>query len=109
VVEKESRCQEDVTAGTLSLAGDGRWLLETTTRETCGDRTEEDRDRDDGMYRKQGASLQFLDDDGRENDDRDWGIGAELDIDELQSGTLADDGTLTVQLADGETTLLFRR
>src|SRR4029450_11936704 len=38
-VEKEWRCREDVTAGTLTLSGDGQWLLETVTREVCGDRT----------------------------------------------------------------------
>jgi hypothetical protein len=107
-VEKEGRCQEDVTAGTLSLRQDGRWLLETATREVCGDRTEEDHDTDDGSYTTQGQTLRFLDDDGQENDDRGWGIGTDIDLDELETGTLASDGTLTVKLADG-TALLFRR
>ena len=39
-VEKEWRCREDVTAGTLRLREDGLWRLETLVRETCGDRTE---------------------------------------------------------------------
>ena len=107
-VEKEWRCQEDVTAGTLSLRQDGRWLLETTTREVCGDRIEEDHDTDDGTYTTQGQTLHFLDDDAQENSDRGWGIGTDIDLDELRTGTLASDGTLTVKLADG-TALLFRR
>ena len=108
-VEKEWRCREDVTAGSLTLSEDGRWLLETTTRQVCGDRTEEDRDDDDGTYRTEGGTIHFLDDDGRENTDRGWGIGTEIDLDELRAGTIADDGTLRVQLADGRTTLVFRR
>jgi hypothetical protein len=107
-VEKEWRCQEDVIAGRLSLRQDGRWLLETTTREVCGERIEEDHDTDDGTYTTQGQTLRFLDDDGRENNDRGWGIGTDIDLDELKTGTLASDGTLTVKLADG-TPLLFRR
>jgi hypothetical protein len=107
-VEKEWRCHEDVTAGALSLRQDGRWLLETTTREVCGDRVDEDHDTDDGTYATQGQALRFLDDDGRENNDRGWGIGTDIDLDELRTGTLASDGTLTVKLADG-TPLLFRR
>jgi hypothetical protein len=74
----------------------------------CGDRTEEDPDDEDGTWKAQGNTLRFYDDDGRENaDDRDR--HDDDDLDDLTSGTLRDDGTLTVQLADDETTLLFRR
>jgi hypothetical protein len=107
-IEKEWRCQEDVTGGTLSLRQDRRWLLETTTREVCGDRIEEDHDTDQGTYTTEGETLRFLDDDGRENNDRGWDVGTDIDIDELKTGTLASDGTLTVKLADG-TALVFRR
>jgi len=107
-VEKEWRCHEDVAAGRLSLRQDWRWLLETTTREVCDDRVDEDHDTDDGTYKTQGQTLRFLDDDGRENIDRGWGIGTDIDLDDLRTGTLASDGTLTVKLADG-TPLVFRR
>lgn len=107
-VDREWRCRESVHAGTLMLRSDGRWRLETSNREVCGDRTEEDLEDEDGRYRTEGATLRFFDDDGRENDD-DWDLGREIDLDELETGTLNDDGTLTVQLADDETTLLFRR
>ena len=107
-VEKELRCREDVTAATLSLSGDGRWLLETATKEICGDRTEEDSDRDHGTYTMEGQKLSFLDDDGRENHDSGSGTGADDDLDEFKSGTLAPDGSLTITLADG-TPLLFRK
>lgn len=106
LVEKQWRCEENVTAGTLTLNGDGRWLLETVTQEVCGDRTDEDRDRDDGTYRTDGGTIHFLDGDGRDDD---WDIGTDLDLDELKTGSIAKDGTLKVQLADGETTLVFRR
>jgi hypothetical protein len=74
-VETELRCREDVTAATLSLSGDGRWLLETATKEICGDRTEEDSDRDHGTYTMEGQKLSFRDDDGRENHDSGSGVG----------------------------------
>lgn len=107
-VDKEWRCRESVHAGTLMLRDDGRWLLETSKREVCGDRTEEDRDDEDGTWKAEGNTLRFYDDDGRENTD-DWDLDRDIDLDDLTTGTLRDDGTLTVQLADDETTLLFRR
>jgi hypothetical protein len=100
-IEKELRCREDVTAGTLSLTQDGRWLLETATKEICGDRTEEDSDRDHGTYTTEGQNFRFLDDDGREN-------GIDDDLDEFKTGTMGADGSLTIKLADG-TPLLFRK
>ena len=36
---EQSRCHEDVVAGTLRLREDGRWRLETSVRETCGSRS----------------------------------------------------------------------
>jgi hypothetical protein len=105
-IEKELRCREDVTAGTLSLTQDGRWLLETVTKEICGDRTEEDSDREHGTYTTEGQTLSFLDEDARENHDSGWG-GRDDDLDEFKTGTLAADGSLTIKLADG-TPLLFR-
>ena len=107
-VEKEWRCREDVTAGTLTLTGDGRWHLESATRETCGDRTEEDRDSEHGTYTRTGAALTFLDDDGRAESDGSRDRDGDIDLDDLKSGALAADGALRVQLADGRTTLLFR-
>lgn len=108
LIEQEWRCEEQVTAGTLTLRDDGRWLLETTVRETCGNRTEEDRDSDDGTYRTEGNTIRFFDDDGRENSARGWSVGTDIDLDEFKTGTIAADGSLTVQLADGKTTLHFR-
>jgi hypothetical protein len=106
--EKEWRCREEVTGGTLSLREDGHWLLETATREICGDRTEEDRDTDDGTYRTEGSTLHFLDDDGRESS-AGWGLENEVDLDDLRTGTLTPDGTLTIRLANDKHTLVFRR
>jgi hypothetical protein len=97
-----------VTAGTLLLREDGRWRLETTVRETCGGRTRMDRDDDDGTYHAQGATIRFLDDDGERNR-ADWSLGGEIDLDELDQGTLTDAGVLTVRLADDKTVLRFRR
>src|SRR5688572_18968472 len=106
-IEKEWRCREDVTAGTLLLREDGRWRLETSVRETCGDRTEMDQDDEDGTYRTEGATIRFLDDDGNRSE-ADWNFEREIDLDELDHGTI-DGGTLTVRLADEKTVLRFQR
>ena len=106
--EKEWRCRDEVTSGTLVLRGDGRWRFETSVRETCGDRTKMDRDDEDGIYRTEGTSIQFLDEDGNRND-ADWNLVREIDLDELDQGAIADGGALTVRLADEKTVLTFRR
>lgn len=107
-IDKEWRCREDLTAATLLLREDGRWRLETSVRETCGNRTEMEHEDEDGRYRAEGTTLHFLDDDGNRNH-ADWGLGGEIDPDELDQGTMADGGTLTVRLADEKTVLRFRR
>jgi hypothetical protein len=106
--KKEWRCREDVTSGTLLLREDGHWRLETAVRETCGDRTETELEDEDGRYRAEGDTLHFLDDDGDRNR-ADWSLRGDIDLDELDQGTVADGGTLTVRLADDKTVLRFRR
>ena len=106
--EKEWRCRDEVTAGTLVLRDDNRWRLETSVRETCGDRREMDQDDEDGIYRTEGTTIQFLDEDGNRND-ADWSLVPEIDLDELDQGSIADGGTLTVRLADEKTVLRFQR
>jgi hypothetical protein len=57
----------------------------------------------------EGQSIRFFDEDGEANG-KDWNlIGKEIDLDEMTTGMLGSDGTLTVQLADEKTTLVFRR
>jgi hypothetical protein len=82
--------------------------LETSIRETCGDRTKMDEEDDDGIYRTEGTSIQFLDEDGDRND-ADWSLAREIELDELDQGAIADGGVLTVRLADEKTVLRFRR
>ena len=67
-----------------------------------------DREDEDGIYRTEGTSIQFLDDDGDRND-ADWSLDRELDLDELDQGAIADGGALTVRLADEKTVLRFQR
>jgi hypothetical protein len=106
-IEQEWSCRDEVTAGTLILREDSRWRLETSVRETCGDRTEMDQDDEDGTYRTEGATIHFLDDDGNRNDS-DWSLEREIDLDDLDQGSI-DGGTLSVRLADEKTVLRFRR
>lgn len=106
--EKEWRCRDEVTAGTLVLRDDGRWRLETSIQETCGDRRKMDHEDDDGIYRTEGTTIQFLDEDGNRND-ADWSLAREIELEELDQGTIADGGALTVRLADEKTVLRFRR
>jgi len=108
LIDKEWRCRKDVTAGVLLLSGDGRWFLETLTRKVCGDRTEVDRDTEDGIYRTEGETMRFFDDEGREKTDRGWNIGTDIDLDDFKTGSVGDDGVLTVELAGGHS-LVFRR
>lgn len=107
-IEKEWRCRDEVTAGTLVLREDSRWHLETSIRETCGGRTKMDQEDEDGVYRTEGTTIRFLDDDGERND-ADSSLEAEIDLDELDHGSIADGGLLTVRLADEKTVLRFRR
>jgi hypothetical protein len=107
-IDKGWRCREDVTAGTLLLREDGHWRLQMSVREICGDRPEMEHEDDDGTYRAEGTTLHFLDDDGNRNH-ADWSLGGEIDLDELDQGTMAAGGTLTVRLADEKTVLRFRR
>ena len=108
-IEKGWRCREDVVSGSLTLDGNGRWQLETTKRETCGSRTREELESDDGRYRAEGQTFRFFDEDGESNS-KDWNlIGKDIDLDDMVTGSLGADGALTVQLADEETTLVFRR
>ncbi len=106
-IEREWRCRDEVTAGTLVLREGSHWRLQTRVRQTCGDRTEMDQEDEDGMYRTEGATIHFLDDDGNRND-ADWSLEREIDLDELDHGSL-DGGMLTVRLADEKTVLRFRR
>jgi hypothetical protein len=105
-VEKEWSCRESVTRGTLTLGADSLWTLRYTKREVCGDRAEVENEDESGYYTMEGGTIRFRDDD---DDDRDWELRRDVDLDDLESGTVAADGSLTVQLRDGKTTLLFRR
>jgi hypothetical protein len=106
-MEQARDCREDVTAGSLALRDDGTWLLETTKREVCGDRAETESDTDEGRYTTEGGTIRFLDEDGNPDTDRDQDDN--IDLDDLTTGTLAGDGTLTAKLDDGRTTLVFRK
>ena len=107
-IEKEWRCRDEVTAGTLVLREDSRWHLETSVRETCGTRTKMDQEDEDGIYRTEGTTIHFLDDDGDRND-ADWSLETEIDLDELDHGLIADGDLLSVRLADEKTVLRFQR
>jgi hypothetical protein len=107
-VEKGWRCREEVTAGALTLGAEGRWMLETTKRETCGDRTKDEIDTDEGRFTTEGQTYSFFDEDG-EQSSKEWSLGKDIDVDDFITGSLAGDGTLEVRLADEKTTLTFRR
>ena len=110
VVDRDG-CTEEVTEGTLTLGGDGRWTLAVTERETCDGEVDEEREDDDGRYTVEGVTIRFLDGDGdpiedeMEDDDEE---GVDVDVEQLGVGTLGD-GAMSVRLADGRTTLTFRR
>jgi hypothetical protein len=102
-VEKSWNCREYVTRGDLTLGSDSLWSLRVTLREVCGERAEVETETEQGRYSVAGDTVRFFDDD----DDRD--TGDDVDLDDLKSGTLAADGTLTVRLEDDRSTLVFRK
>ncbi len=106
VVEKDGNCREEVTKGTLALGADSLWTLHLAVREVCGDRSEQESETEGGQYSRDGGAIRFHDDG---DDDRDWGLGHDVDVDDLKTGTVSSDGVLTVQLEDGKTTLVFRK
>jgi hypothetical protein len=105
-VEKEWNCREQVTRGMLTLGADSTWSFRATIREVCGDRAEVDTEEESGRYSLEGGTIGFRDDD---EDDRDGKLRRDVDLDDLETGTLAADGTLTARLEDGTTTLVFRK
>jgi hypothetical protein len=106
-VDRDRGCRESVTRATLTLEADSLWSLRYTKREECGGRAEVENEHEGGRYSMVADSIQFRDDD--DDDDRDDDEDDDLDIDDLASGTLAADGTLTARLRDGRTTVVFRR
>ncbi|MGH7551793.1 MAG: hypothetical protein ACREMQ_02040 [Longimicrobiales bacterium] len=105
LIEQEGDCREELTAATLTLETNGRWMLVSTEREVCGTRVDDEEERENGTYTTERQTLRFLDDDGKPpvDDDDD-----ELDVSDLVTGTRSADG-LVVRLADGKTDLTFRR
>jgi hypothetical protein len=104
-VEKSWNCREYVTRGDLTLGSDSLWSLRVTLREVCGERAEVETETEHGRYSVAGDTVRFFDDD--DDDDRD--TGDDVDLDDLKSGTLAADGSLTVRLEDDRSTLVFRK
>lgn len=106
VTEENGDCRDELSAATLTLDTDGTWTLVTTEREVCGQDVDEDEDREDGRYTVDGQTIHFTDDDG--NVATADGDDSELEVDDLVHATRTADG-LTVQVADGDTQLQFRR
>lgn len=107
VIEEEDGCREEVVSGTLTLKADGIWILVTQEREVCGDRVEEEEEREEGKYSIEGSSIRFVDDDSdgdAEEDDTD----DDLDLDDMTTGTRTAEG-LTVRLKGSDAVLVFRR
>jgi hypothetical protein len=105
-VEKEWRCREYVTRATLTLGADSLWTLRYTKREVCGERAEVETELEGGRYSLEGGTIRFHEDD--DGDDRDWNLGRDLDVDDLDTATRNADGALAARLRDGVTTLVFR-
>lgn len=105
LVEEEEGCREEIVAGAITLEADGDWVLTTREREVCGERVEEEEEREEGTYEAEGDGIRFIDDD--DDDDAGDRDQDEVDIDELATGSRTAAG-LTVGLEAGGT-LTFRR
>lgn len=110
VVDQEDDCREELIAGTLTVDADGTWTFVTREREICGDDVEVSEDREEGRHVLDGETVRFLDEDGEPQDDEDGDDDedGELDVEDLTIGTRSG-ATMTVEVADGTGTLLFRR
>ncbi len=105
VIDRDDECHDELHAATLTLEPGGRWELQMTEHEVCGNSSEEDQDNEDGRYEVDGNTIRFFDDDGdppTPDDDLD------IDVDELHTGTRTDQG-LVIVLSDGQTELMFHR
>ena len=107
-VEREWSCREYVTDATLTLRADSRWRMQYTKCEVCGNREEIETEDEDGRYSVVADTIRFHDEHG-DDDERDWNIARDIDVDELATATRALDGALMGRLRDGKTTLVFRR
>ena len=100
------RFQEDAQERDLQIAERDRELLQVG-RDACnGDRREVGGGEVGAVVL---ARVDPADEDGEANDKYWYLIGKEIDLDEMTTLTLGTDGTLTVQLADDKTTLVFLR
>ena len=108
IVEEEDGCREELVGATLTLANPS-WTLLTSEREVCGEVVETEEEHETGSYTLSAQTIQFRDDDDDNDDDAGEDDEDELDVDELHLGTVSTDGSLTVQLRDGQTLLVFRR
>jgi hypothetical protein len=110
VTGEEDGCREEVVAATLTLEADGDWILVMQEREACGDRVEEDEEREEGTYRMEDGAIRFLDDDEDDDqeDEDDEQDEDDLDLDDLTTGSRTAGG-LTVRLEDSDAVLVFRR
>ena len=107
VIEEEDGCREEVVSGTLTLKADGIWILVAQEREVCGDRVEEEDEREEGKYSIEGSLIRFVDDDCDGDADED-DTDDDLDLDDMTTGTRTAEG-LTVRLKGSDAVLVFRR
>ena len=107
IEQDDDGCRDELVSGTLTLSGDGTWVLQTRERETCGDDVDEETEREDGRYARDAGAITFTDQDGDSEDADDEDADDGIDVDDFVSGS-ADAGSLTVRLDDGNT-LTFRR
>ena len=102
-IETEDNCREEVVAATLTLDTNGTWRMERHERDVCADKTDNEQEVDTGRYRLTGNTIEFLDDDGKtqQNEEGD-------DLDDLSSGTI-EGSVLRVKLGRSEMIAQFRR
>jgi hypothetical protein len=58
IAEKDG-CRQELTAGKLSVTADNKYTLETTIKETCGDKVQEKTTTERGALTAAGAKLTF--------------------------------------------------
>jgi hypothetical protein len=103
VIEVEGDCREEIVSATLTLNADNTWRLERAERDVCGSKVEEEKESDSGQYRVSGTTIEFLDDDGKSQQEESGD-----DLDDFSVGTVADN-VITVRLGKTETSARFQK
>jgi hypothetical protein len=90
--DDDDELTEEHLRASVNLTAEQRVQIERvfeSRKEVCGNREALETEQEDGRYSVVADTISFHDEDG--DDDRDWDLGRELDLDDLASATRTPD------------------